>query len=403
MSKCYDNPEYDDTYSDIQNTWNQHPKVEQEHETKVMKNLHILPTDKPSRLACDFDKLILNSRLLSPILYKTQNIYITSNEEIKEGFVLLPNNEIVKLPKASTIPLNNFLRGYSLSDCKKIILTTDQDLIKDGVQAIDDDFLEWFVKNPSCEEVKILRCPIEGTYTLDTPEEELKKNFYCGDEVDYDDKCLEQCDRCVDATGVDYGYLPKEKPKYPIGGYAPGNYMCNCSTCKTQFQGDKRAVQCEPCAIKMIQEQNIIDMMKGDEELGLYDEIQPEQIWNEEKKKGIKQLIQDHKQETLKEAAEREYPTIHEQYQYDAFIEGAKWQKDQYTIEEQHIERSIGELEKEYIKGFNQGSYWQQERSYSEEEVLNKLTHFAVEIQRQNKQGIVPLRINEWFERNKNK
>ena len=39
---------------------------------------------------------------------------------------------------------------------------------------------------------------------------ELKKNFYCGDEVDYDDKCLEQCDRCVDATGVDYGYLPQE-------------------------------------------------------------------------------------------------------------------------------------------------------------------------------------------------
>ena len=23
MSKCYDNPEYDDTYSDVQNTWNQ--------------------------------------------------------------------------------------------------------------------------------------------------------------------------------------------------------------------------------------------------------------------------------------------------------------------------------------------------------------------------------------------
>ena len=36
---------------------------------------------------------------------------------------------------------------------------------------------------------------------------ELKKNFYCGDEVDYDDKFLEQCDRCVDATGVDYGYI----------------------------------------------------------------------------------------------------------------------------------------------------------------------------------------------------
>jgi len=39
--------------------------------------------------------------------------------------------------------------------CKKIILTTDQELIKDGVQAIDDEFLEWFVKNPSCENVKV--------------------------------------------------------------------------------------------------------------------------------------------------------------------------------------------------------------------------------------------------------
>jgi hypothetical protein len=42
---------------------------------------------------------------------------------------------------------------------KEIILTTDQDLIKDGVQAIDDEFLEWFVQNPSCEVVKI-----ESTY-----------------------------------------------------------------------------------------------------------------------------------------------------------------------------------------------------------------------------------------------
>jgi hypothetical protein len=38
---------------------------------------------------------------------------------------------------------------------RKIILTTDGDLIKDGVQSIDDEFLEWFVKNPSCEEAKV--------------------------------------------------------------------------------------------------------------------------------------------------------------------------------------------------------------------------------------------------------
>jgi hypothetical protein len=48
----------------------------------------------------------------------------------------------------------------------------------------------------------------------------------------------------------------------------------------------------------------------------------------------------------------------------------AKWQQEQYTIEEQHVGHTIDELSKEYIKGFNEGSAWQQERSYSEEEVL---------------------------------
>ena len=52
----------------------------------------------------------------------------------------------------------------------KIILTTDQDLIKDGIQAIDDEFLEWFVKNPSCEEVE--------TYSLKEGNEELGYYHY---------------------------------------------------------------------------------------------------------------------------------------------------------------------------------------------------------------------------------
>lgn len=36
-------------------------------------------------------------------------------------------------------------------------------------------------------------------------------------------------------------------------------------------------------------------------------------------------------EETVDEAAEKQYPTIHEQYQYDAFIEGAKWQMDKQS------------------------------------------------------------------------
>ena len=44
---------------------------------------------------------------------------------------------------------------YHYKGFKKIILTTDGDLIKDGVQAPDDEFLQWFVENPSCEEAKV--------------------------------------------------------------------------------------------------------------------------------------------------------------------------------------------------------------------------------------------------------
>ena len=42
-----------------------------------------------------------------------------------------------------------------------------------------------------------------------------------------------------------------------------------------------------------------------------------------------------------------------------------------------------------------------QQQGYSDEEALNLLTHFAVEIQRQNKKGQYPIEIKGWFERNK--
>jgi hypothetical protein len=47
------------------------------------------------------------------------------------------------------------------------------------------------------------------------------------------------------------GAAAQTEKKYPIGGYAPGNYSCKCATCGNEFRGDKRAVQCEPCAIEM--------------------------------------------------------------------------------------------------------------------------------------------------------
>ena len=113
-----------------------------------MKNIHILPTDKPSRLFLNKinNKLLLDSDTYSNLekilpSSKYQNIYITSDEEIKEGWSY--DRMMKSIGKRDNV--------YS----SKIILTTDQDLIKNGVQAIDDEFLEWFVKNPSCEEVEV--------------------------------------------------------------------------------------------------------------------------------------------------------------------------------------------------------------------------------------------------------
>jgi hypothetical protein len=119
-----------------------------------MKNLHLIPTDKPSRLHLGNSGLVLCESVLSKYTINGQHIYITNDEEIKEGEKgwLLENNSITK--NVCEFDCSNGLGGIYSTD-KKIILTTDHDLIKNGVQAIDDEFLEWFVKNPSCEFVEV--------------------------------------------------------------------------------------------------------------------------------------------------------------------------------------------------------------------------------------------------------
>ena len=86
------------------------------------------------------------------------NIYITSDEEIKEGDWYIDTSvfkENIAIDRG-IYQMKYFKWGIEgQGDCKKIILTTDQDLVKNGVQAINDEFLEWFVENPSCEEITI--------------------------------------------------------------------------------------------------------------------------------------------------------------------------------------------------------------------------------------------------------
>jgi len=112
-----------------------------------MKNIHLIPTSKPSRLYRSIlGVLYLHKEPVIDIniIGKNQNIYITNSEQIRLNDYITDGYSVWKWKDDS-----------SLLGRKKVILTTDSTLIADNVQAIDNDFLEWFVKNPTCEEVFI--------------------------------------------------------------------------------------------------------------------------------------------------------------------------------------------------------------------------------------------------------
>jgi hypothetical protein len=120
-----------------------------------MKNIHVIPTDKSGRVGrfVDTQELILRSGKDIP-RGENVNIYITNDEVIKEGDKWVYNthwNEPQKIEEDWVLKILN-----ESSNTFKIILTTDPELIKDGVQAIDDTFLKWFVNNPDCEEVEVI-------------------------------------------------------------------------------------------------------------------------------------------------------------------------------------------------------------------------------------------------------
>jgi hypothetical protein len=138
-----------------------------------MKNIHLIPTDKPSRLYSNNGKLHLDSILQNSGGHTiNQHIYITADLEIKEGEWFITTGGYLhrchtKNSKTIYYVTNSGGIAIGAEYCKKVILTTDPDLIKDGVQAIDNTFAEWFVKNSNVEFVEV-----EPDY------EEIKGDYY---------------------------------------------------------------------------------------------------------------------------------------------------------------------------------------------------------------------------------
>jgi hypothetical protein len=118
-----------------------------------MKNIHILPTDKPSRLFDFMTKLMLIDKVCTNEGNMNMHIYITSDEEIKDGDWCLPYyHGFINTDEEEIYKVKN---GDFYHEDKKIILTTDQALIADGVQGIDNELLKRFIENPECEFVEI--------------------------------------------------------------------------------------------------------------------------------------------------------------------------------------------------------------------------------------------------------
>lgn len=133
-----------------------------------MRNIYSLSTDKLSRLhitltaPIDYDphNKFLNVDRPKWILYDKPkgsgkrifaiHLYITSNEIIKEGDWYTNGKSIFLCTDLLSVDKKRY---YYL---EKIILTTDIDLIEDGVQAVEDEFLQWFVKNPTCKSVMVI-------------------------------------------------------------------------------------------------------------------------------------------------------------------------------------------------------------------------------------------------------
>ena len=129
-------------------------------------NIHILPTYKASRLQkTKYGNLFLVNKFKSYDNCTPQHIYITSDKEIKPNDWYINNGVIFKADVVfdeGNNPNNSNPRVTDFN--KKIILTTDPQLIEDGVQEIDKTFLEWVVKNPSCESVDVKDFPTTEKY-----------------------------------------------------------------------------------------------------------------------------------------------------------------------------------------------------------------------------------------------
>lgn len=129
------------------------------------KNIWLKSTSENTRLYYSNYGKELNLAYYLSKFSTGQHLYVTSDENFKKKDWVLycnPNNNRTFVVKCSEISNTWFdferktldARQIPIEWGKKIILTNDLILTQDNIQKFDDEFLEWFVNNPNCEQIE---------------------------------------------------------------------------------------------------------------------------------------------------------------------------------------------------------------------------------------------------------
>jgi hypothetical protein len=305
---------------------------------------------------------------------------------------------------------------------KKIILTTDETLIKDGVQEIDKEFLEWLDKNPSCEFVEIdlqhqyhsskqfydnadfvnctkeqynsikkgiPTCPLRILYKIIIPKEELKSfsdfaDKFFGSNTKEELKLINNCPKC----GLDLVERKYSKPvctRIDCGGIILSN-----ETLK-EFAAKKQEEPKQDLEKEMFELEQELDIPSH---LRWHNSKPKQETFNT--KRGLKEVkLKDFKNcENYKEIG-----CIKDICDcYTLITETLEEAAENYANKKGDIPTT--ELEDAIFKqGFIDGAKWQQEKMYSEEDVIDLLIKMNSWLTIfEGKEDII-----EWFEQFKKK
>lgn len=130
---------------------------------EIMKNIVLLPSNEKTRLVRVFTDALRENFVLkldtevNDSFKEYVNLYIISyDDNLELGGYHFNSKYGDELQKTNQRDIDS-RKYWEAVDyyISKILLTTDLELVKDGIQEVPESFLNWFLENPSCEYVEL--------------------------------------------------------------------------------------------------------------------------------------------------------------------------------------------------------------------------------------------------------